>query len=326
MTKGGADSEGRVAVGGNATITNYSIGSRLSLSTTRADLIVGGDLYLDSVAMSMGNIVVDTDSTVVNYTNVWKNNGVPQPTPDRASVIDFEVAKTYLTNASNSWGSLSSTNPVTVEPWGELILEGNDSNLNIFNFDGTNIESSVKSLANISGLTIKVPVGSSTIINVSGTSIVFGSYQMFLKDLAGTTLNNPSHILWNFTEASSILTNTIQGSVLAPYADLKVLSSGHIAGNVIVNSFTAPNSSSFETHIESNSHESVLFNGVLPVVTSVIVDSTVDKATATFYKETAKQADIAVTMDLKGNTLTEIKNGTTTLVLGCILLLKKKTI
>lgn len=50
--------------------------------------------------------------------------------------------------------------------------------------------------------------------------------------------------------------------------------------------------------------------------TVAIGNSTISPSTASFDKNTAKQADVAVTMTLNGNTLSAIKNGSATLVAG----------
>nr|WP_230986927.1 X2-like carbohydrate binding domain-containing protein [Cohnella fermenti] len=50
--------------------------------------------------------------------------------------------------------------------------------------------------------------------------------------------------------------------------------------------------------------------------TSTASNSTISPTTASFDKNTANQADVAVTMTLNGNTLSSIKNGTATLVSG----------
>ncbi|RKP51730.1 xyloglucanase [Cohnella endophytica] len=52
------------------------------------------------------------------------------------------------------------------------------------------------------------------------------------------------------------------------------------------------------------------------VVDTTVANSTISPTSATFDKKTANQADIAVTMTLNGNTLSNIKNGTATLVSG----------
>lgn len=49
---------------------------------------------------------------------------------------------------------------------------------------------------------------------------------------------------------------------------------------------------------------------------STIVNSTISPTTASFDKNTVNQTDIPVTLTLNGNTLTDIKNGTATLVAG----------
>ncbi len=50
--------------------------------------------------------------------------------------------------------------------------------------------------------------------------------------------------------------------------------------------------------------------------TTAVNNSSISPAAATFDKNTAKQADITVTMTLNGNTLSAIRNGSTTLVSG----------
>ncbi|WP_317966636.1 X2-like carbohydrate binding domain-containing protein [Paenibacillus sp. CCS19] len=50
--------------------------------------------------------------------------------------------------------------------------------------------------------------------------------------------------------------------------------------------------------------------------TSTVSNSTITPTTASFDKKTANQADIAVTMTLNGNTLSNIKNGSATLISG----------
>ncbi|WP_461245908.1 glycosyl hydrolase family 8 [Treponema sp. R6D11] len=63
-------------------------------------------------------------------------------------------------------------------------------------------------------------------------------------------------------------------------------------------------------------HVSGNFKAYLSANTTPIPSSSISPTTATFDKKTSLQADIAVTMTLNGNTLTNIKNGATTLTSG----------
>ncbi|PJN51731.1 hypothetical protein PAEVO_48230 [Paenibacillus sp. GM2FR] len=74
-TQFSVDSEGRVAVGGNATYVDYGIGDRLEVSTARADLIVQGNIDITRGANFSGNTIIYPTSTIINYT-MTNNNGV----------------------------------------------------------------------------------------------------------------------------------------------------------------------------------------------------------------------------------------------------------
>jgi choice-of-anchor A domain-containing protein len=54
--EGGTDSEGRIAVGGDARLRNYGVATRWPEEPTRVDLAVGGDLSVTNVNAARGSV------------------------------------------------------------------------------------------------------------------------------------------------------------------------------------------------------------------------------------------------------------------------------
>lgn len=215
-TQSHVDSEGRVAVGGNATYSDYAVGSKLERSSTRADLIIGGNVNITSAQNLNGNTVISTKSNIINY-GMDRSNGVNNPI--RADIIDFAAAGVFFENASQAW-SKCNINGISQVKYGQLILEGTNPDCNVFLIDGNNVEGSGLSLDTIYQINIIVPEGSTALINIKGNNIGFGNYAIFYKGLTATT-ENGQYYLWNFYEATSLWNNNlaIKGSVLAPKAD-----------------------------------------------------------------------------------------------------------
>lgn len=92
------DAEGRVAAGGNATLSNYGVGASilpLPSSGSDASLVVNGDLDVSAGSNACGNTIVSPSSTVINYTMGNPNGSLLTATP-----IDFAEAERYLKCAS----------------------------------------------------------------------------------------------------------------------------------------------------------------------------------------------------------------------------------
>ncbi|SDX70207.1 choice-of-anchor A family protein [Paenibacillus sp. CF384] len=255
-TQSFVDSGGRVAVGGNATYNSYGIGNALPSSTTRADLIVGGNMNIIGGTNFSGNSVISPTGTIINYT-MTNNNGVAGQ-PFRATPIDFPAAEQYLTCASSSWGSLGPTGTAFVN-FGQIVLSGNSPTLNIFNINGNNVAGSGVSLATANGINIITPPGSTVLVNISGTNVGFGSYAIFINGGQSTPANG-AVILWNFYQATTAfnLNLSIKGSVLAPFAAWSASGFGNIDGTIAVGSLTNTTGSIEEHHVP--------FTGCLPEV------------------------------------------------------------
>ncbi|MBP3962488.1 DUF7507 domain-containing protein [Paenibacillus lignilyticus] len=255
-TQSFVDSGGRVAVGGNATYNSYGIGNALPTSTTRADLIVGGNMNIIGGTNFSGNSVISPAGTIINYT-MTNNNGVTGQ-PFRGTPVDFAAAQQYLTCASSSWGSLSPNGTAFVN-FGQIVLSGNSPTLNIFTINGNNVAGSGVSLATANGINIITPPGSTVLVNITGNNVGFGSYAIFINGGQSSPANG-AVILWNFFQATNAfnLNLSIKGSVLAPFAAWSASGFGNIDGTIVVDSLTNTTGSIEEHHIP--------FTGCLPEV------------------------------------------------------------
>ena len=288
------DWQGRGAIGGNATLTNFGIGKNISPlppKGTDSTLIVKGNLTWNGGTNFAGNTVM-LPTTQYNVTDVSYPNAYLNYQPIRKSTLPIDFTKIYeyaQCLSKNLFKENSLGDTLILNCFGNIFLIGNSSDINISKFNANFIAdppnivgSSGNSLNSISSLTILTPEDSTNILNISGTDIKFGDYSIFRNtsvpnilppsDITGCNLLKegvaPSNsqirkILWNFYEATSITMSTIslQGSLLAPFAELKAVN-GNIQGNVIVQSFM-PNDGDSNNHTELHNFP---FNGCLPNV------------------------------------------------------------
>jgi choice-of-anchor A domain-containing protein len=232
-----SDTQGRLAVGGNADLYNYSVGHYLPPGSTGNALVVGGDLNYQGGEVQNGDVTVGGNSSgafTVRDGNLYANALLP---------FDFDAAATYLKNLSLSLGTIEANGGVVYE-YGGMHLHGDGaSSFQVFNVDGTD-------LLNANGLTIdQIADGATILINVVGN--VSGLTNMSMNGLAPYNGN----ILFNFYGATDLTLSGIgvEGSILAPFADL-INPQGQINGTLIAASFNG----SMEQHY-------VPFDGGTPV-------------------------------------------------------------
>ena len=175
------DAEGRGAVGGNATLSNYGVGAGiipLPPSNTDPSFVVDGDINVTAGSNASGNTVINPNSNVINYTMGDPNGQFAVGTP-----IDFMAAEQYLKCASAFWSTLMPNGTGQVI-FGQLNLTGTDETLNIFSLDSGNLFGSGLSWAQLNGINIIAPLDSTILINVDGAIIQYGSYQIFRNGTA----------------------------------------------------------------------------------------------------------------------------------------------
>ncbi|MEZ6140281.1 MAG: choice-of-anchor A family protein [Zavarzinella sp.] len=212
----GSDSEGGLAIGGNAQLQHYGIGS--PEDGIRDDLVVGGNLNFNSGQLEYGDI---RHGGTANLSSVGFLDGAAAP----GTTVDFAALKSQLNHASQFWASLPATGTTSVSPWGEISFTGWNSHHNVFTIDAS-------ALATASSLSINVPKCSTVLINVVGEHVSMSNFGMFLN---GTS---QAQVLFNMANAKTITMSgiAIQGSILAPKAAIS-FNNGHINGTLIGCSF-----------------------------------------------------------------------------------------
>lgn len=242
MTESNVDSEGRIAVGGNANFTNFGVGSTFSGNPSSAgnSLVVGGNLSYNGGEVHYGNVVYG--GTLTGAVSA------PNGTVTQGSVIDFASAQSTLTNSSAFWSTLTPTGS-TLNEYGGLKLVGTNTDLNIFSLSGS-------ALNNAWGLTIDAPTGSTVLVNIDGSVNDFDNLGINFQDINNdsTGITSKQKVLYNFYQATSLSISgiSVQGSILAPHAAV-TFGNGNVEGNLIAAALTG----SGEAH-------NYLFSGSLP--------------------------------------------------------------
>lgn len=298
MTMSNTDAEGRVAVGGNAQLSNYGVGAGISpLPPAGLDpsFVVNGDIDVTGGSNASGNTIVNPGGTVINYTMSNPNGLFLTGTP-----IDFTEAERYLKCASLYWATLA-PNGVGEVVFGQLNLLGTDEFLNVFSFDSFDIYGSGTALNQLNGINIVAPLNSTILITINGINIQFASHQIFRNGVAATR-EQARKILWNFPEALtwSNSTTAIYGSVLAPFAAANTTYS-QINGNIIFDSFTG----------NSGSHNE-LFIGELPDPLTCLLTNTTTTSTTTTTTTTTTTSTTSTTSTTTTSTTTTTTTTSTT--------------
>lgn len=206
-----SDTEGKMAIAGNAALRNYSVG----LKDQGGDaLVVGGDLDFQNGTV-YGNAVV---GGTTKLTNVDFQGGELQS----GSPIDFSSAGQSLLNLSKSYISDSATD-AEVTSWGGINLVGTGST-NVFNLASTALAKASSLNFNGSG---------SFIVNVSGSDVSIKNFGFFLNGI------DKQNILFNFFEATQVTASGIgiEGSILAPKAKVE-FNNGQMNGTLVAASLS----------------------------------------------------------------------------------------
>lgn len=249
LTSAGQDTEGRLAVGGNFTASNYGVGSggvgpAVPITNPRTDvLVVGGDMNAQGGwQVFNGNAVWGTSLTAAPTTT----NGITY----QGNPVNFAAAQTDLTAKSTAWGALPTNASVVFDGFSTLTLTATNAGLNVFNVAESVWEStSNKQIVNA------FPAAT-LLINILGTNVTqFGG-----MSYNGSGSPSAAHgaVLFNYPQATVVQTNNIAmlGSVLAPSAALTI-NGGGINGVGVAASALQQNGGEFHNFT---------FTGDVPVV------------------------------------------------------------
>jgi choice-of-anchor A domain-containing protein len=218
----GSDVQGRLAVGHNLAVANYSVGEALAGPVQDA-LIVGHDLHFAGGSVH-GNALYGGGATVSPNTHfdgaLYHNTSIP---------IDFPAAQQDLLNRSTAYANRAVNGVTFVQDWGNptarIIFNGNDPHLNVFQASGTD-------MSRANSVYINVPASSTVLINIDGTADRMVNFGFFLFGV------NRRQVLYNFYQAETLTLSNIgvQGSILAPRANI-TFTTGSLEGQLIGKSF-----------------------------------------------------------------------------------------
>lgn len=250
---------GRVAVGGNFTVDDWTIGGNncLTNDATRYDLVVGGNLRYNAGIVSNGSVA-------------YGNNLQASPSlgtggaviTNSSSIVNFTTAETNLKAKSTYWSSLSTNGTINNNGAGTITFTGTNNSCNIFNITA----SSLQAFSNLT-VVLNVPTNSTVLINVSGnltnipqTTVFYNGSQINTTTAQTNYQTCPqSRILWNISNSSFTMTNVdFQGSILAPWATINSRE-GEINGQLICNKLEQANNNKSTIKVNCT-----LFQGCLP--------------------------------------------------------------
>jgi choice-of-anchor A domain-containing protein len=219
----GADTEGVMYIGGDATFSGYGIGVKKPQDCTTFSLVVGGDLN-GSGAATTGKLWVGGE---YNADGDFTACGVSQKKP---GPVDFVALEQQMVGISLALAAYPANGTVD-DSTGELRLVGTDPEMNVFSVTAAQIEGAFK-------VVIDVPTSSTVIVNVTGEEVVFADKGFELPDGAGCRGGDSdfcSHIVWNMPETKLLEVRGIgiQGSIYAPYA-VFTGDGGAVDGQVVV--------------------------------------------------------------------------------------------
>ncbi len=265
-----SDTQGKMAVGGDAKLGAYSVGDQLENSNGAVDvMIIGGDLTYTSGGIFGGNVVVGGTTNLpidpVSITGGELKFGTP---------IDFNAAEASLKALSSDLAAYPA-NGTTELKWGGLKLRGTHPQLNVFEVDGA-------VLSDAHSMAISVPNGSVVLVNISGEEVTWTGG----LTVNGTKINN---VLYNFPEAKKLNISgiDIRGSILAPYAHLNY-PTGVINGQVIAKSMKG-----------AGQFNLALFSGHIPVGGQITNCAEITKTYPTDPDLTNNSACVAINVDVE---------------------------
>jgi choice-of-anchor A domain-containing protein len=217
---GGHDVQGKVAAGGNISMTDFAVGAGLADSDIAQVLVAGGNLSLSrggvyGEAWYGGSYSTDPSVTFVR-------GAAAQGSP-----IDFTARGAGLRALSSRLAGLAANGTTVREPWGGLMLHGSDAQVNVF-------EVAAGAFTGAALLSIDAPAGSLAVVNIRGGSATFTGFGHAFS--GGIDQHG---VLYNFVDATAVNAQGygFWGTVLAPYAHVQ-FSDGSFDGGLYAQSFT----------------------------------------------------------------------------------------
>jgi choice-of-anchor A domain-containing protein len=228
--------QGRVAAGGDVAVSSYGVGTALGRDPARVDLIAGGALTASNAQAANGSV---TYATTLSGTIATPNGTLTSAPPP----FSFATAFAALELLSAQLADLPANGTIAGPTYGALQLTGTSATRNVFAISAARLQTAQQ-------IQIRVPFGSTTVVDVSGTtyttaalpttSIAFwdGSAYRQFSDTAPTPQLDALRraLVWNFPLANRIQIGpnlAWQGTVLAPDPALAFPGSTQLNGQIV---------------------------------------------------------------------------------------------
>lgn len=211
MNVGSSDVEGRVAVGGNASINGYSINTKTGSNALYGGtgLVVGGNLSFTNGTIWGG--------ATVGGSYVPNSSGNMMGSAPTGQGFAFASEQQRLTALSLSLDSMTNTGTVA-DQWGTLHFDAAGQMLAVFDILAADAARNLQ-IDNLAD-------GAQILINIHGTRVDFGNH--------GYTGFNKGQVLFNLPTATEVILNGgINASLLATQASVGQ-GWGQINGQVVV--------------------------------------------------------------------------------------------
>ena len=290
-----SDTQGRLAVGGSATLQGYDVGLNIN-SKNDTVLVVGKNLTYVSGEVH-GGVAVGGDASLTSATvlgSVVKNS---QP-------VDFAAEGAYLKALAKSLSETPATGTAKKQYGGLYIAGDGKSQLQVFNVLGADLSSvtwlSVSGIPGLNGI-----AGPSTVVfNVSGDVSGFNNIGMWALD------SIKSRVLFNFYEATNVNIGSVAvlGAMLAPSAQINTTAGAVIWGTTIAASWDGSAQQNTVGTIAQQNY--VPFTGEIPV--TPVTTTTVPATTTTTVPATTTTTVPATTTTVPATTTTTVPATTTT--------------
>jgi choice-of-anchor A domain-containing protein len=242
FTGSNTEAEGRVAVGGNASFSAYSVAPNMTNDASRVDLAVAGNLTYINGSVQHGAVRYGGSLSTSGYSSFGTTASAAQPW----------IATTFSTIASTSaaWGALATTAAYQTPSADIIRFEGTNATLNVFSITAATLQTA-------GAVQLRAPTGAVILINVTGASFSTAvrsmyavqmwdgsSYVQYSHPTSDSNANNyRSRTFWNFPSATTVQIGpglAFEGSVVAPNADVRY-AGGQANGGAYVKSIDQTN-------------------------------------------------------------------------------------
>jgi choice-of-anchor A domain-containing protein len=194
--------QGKLAVGGNVTLSGFSLGLAQPDNNVSNTLVAGGNLTLTDGAVAgaarYGGLYTPTR---VSYSRGTAAQGTP---------IDFAARFAELRSLSSRLAAQSPQGTTQSNPW-SVTMSGTDPCLNVFTLRASDF-------AGHGDWTLTAPASSFVLVNITGQAPAYSGGNIRLVGIS------PQRVLFNFVDATSLTAESFnfQGTVLAPRAHVTI--------------------------------------------------------------------------------------------------------